>query len=390
MNAMLRSFLVAAIALAGATSAYAQTTAGWPTKGWASASPESQGVDTSVLGALDRKFASGQHGYVDGMLLIRNGRVVYEKSYQQDYDAAFDAQDQKTRGQYNYYDPDWHPYFERGQLHTMQSVSKSVMSALIGIAIRRAEITGTDVKVLRYFDGVEPAHLDAKWEAMTLRDLLTMTAGIRWDESTVGYSDPKNSCAAMEQSADWIRYILDQPMAATPSERFVYNSGVTVMLAHILWKATGQHGDVYAKEHLFGPLGIDSFYWKKTPTGLVDAEGGLYLTARDLAKFGYLYANDGVWDGQRVLPEGWVAATMAPAVDVSDKDDRKYGYQWWLLPYEGGASKYAYACLGYGGQRLFVLPEFDLVAVITGWNIYDRPQLSAAKALERVLRSVRP
>ena len=131
---MLTSFLVAAIALAGATSACSQATAVWPTKGWASASPESQGVDTSVLEALDREFASGQHGYVDGMLVIRNGRVVYEKSYQQDYDALFDAQDQKTRGQYNYYDPDWHPYFERGPLHTMQSVGKSVTSALIGIA----------------------------------------------------------------------------------------------------------------------------------------------------------------------------------------------------------------------------------------------------------------
>lgn len=387
---MLRSLLVVAIALAGATSACTQTTVGWPTKGWASASPESQGVDTSVLEALDQEFASGQHGYVDGMLVTRNGRIVYEKSYQQDYDALFDAQDQKTRGEYNYFDPDWHPYFERGPLHTMQSVSKSVMSALIGIAIRRGEIGGTEVEVLRYFDGVEPAHADPKWEAMALRDLLTMTAGIQWDESTVGYSDPRNSCAAMEQSADWIRYILDQPMAAMPSERFVYNSGVTVMLAHILWKATGKHADAYAREHLFGPLGIDDFYWKKTPTGLVDAEGGLYLTARDLARFGYLYANDGVWDGQRILPEGWVAATMAPAVDVSDTNDRKYGYQWWLLPYDGGLLKYAYAGLGYGGQWLFVLPEFDLVVVFTGWNIYGRTQLSAAEALERVLRSVRP
>lgn len=375
-------FVLLAVPAAG------QSHGDWPTKGWKSSTPEAQGIDASVLDELDREFASGRHGYIDGMLVIRLGFIVYEKSYSQDYDRLFEGRDQ-ARGQYNYYDPDWHPYYKRGPLHTMQSVSKSVTSALIGIAIGQGEIPGPDVEVSRYFKDLKHVDSDPRRQAIKLRDLLTMTAGIAWDESTVTYTDPKNSCAAMEQSDDWISYVLDQPMATTPGQDFVYNSGATVMLDQVLWKATGKHADDYAVEHLFGPLGIEDFYWKTTPTGIIDTEGGLYLAPRDLAKFGYLYLHDGLWEGKRILPEGWVSSTVTPAVDVSESNDWKYGFQWWLLPYEEGENTYAYTGLGYGGQRLLVVPEHDLVAVFTGWNIYDKPALSPELALERLLRSLR-
>jgi CubicO group peptidase (beta-lactamase class C family) len=159
-----------------------------------------------------------------------------------------------------------------------------------------------------------------------------------------------------------------------------------VLLAEILFRATGLHADEYARRRLFEPIGIDRFYWKKTPTGIADTEGGLYLRARDLARLGYLYLNDGVWDGRRILPEGWVAATMEPAVEVPGSP-YAYGFQWWLLPHSG--DRLAYTGLGYGGQRLFIVPEQDLVAVFTGWNIYDRPQLDPAFALRRVLEALR-
>ena len=148
------------------------------------------------------------------------------------------------------------------------------------------------------------------------------------------------------------------------------------------------HADQYAKQHLFQPLGIDTFYWKITPTGIIDTEGGLYLRPEDLAKFGYLYSNNGVWDGERILPQGWVDQTMSPAI----KDpgwEAHYGYQWWLLPYEDGGQQWAWTGLGYGGQRLLVIPEYDLIAVFTGWNIYDKPALDPQYALARVLESIR-
>jgi CubicO group peptidase (beta-lactamase class C family) len=361
----------------------------WPTQGWRSGTPEAQGMDSAPLAALDEEFAKGKHGYVDGILVIRRGYVVWEKSYRHDYDRLFVGKD-TSRGPYNYYDPDWHPHYQRGELHTLQSVTKSVTSALIGIAIRRGEIPGVEVKALPYFEGYEMANPDPRKAEITLRHLLTMTAGFLWDESTIAYTDPRNSCALMEASEDWVQFVLDQPMAQDPGQGFVYNSGVSQLLSFILKRATGKEADDYAAEQLFQPLGIESYYWKRTPKGLADTEGGLYLTARDLAKIGYLYLKDGVWEGRRLLAEGWVAASTAPSVEAAPSGSgRRYGYQWWLLPW-GGKPAYAYAALGYGGQRLLVVPEHDLIAVFTGWNIYDLPALDPRLALDSILRSIEP
>jgi len=361
----------------------------WPTRGWKTSTPEAENVDAAVLEAFHQEISSGKHGYVDGMLVIRNGRVVFEKSYTHDYDRLFEGKGE--RGPYNYYDPDWHPYYRKGPFHTMQSVSKSVTSTLIGIAKHNGAPLDLSAAVLPLFEGFRTRGDDARWRALTLRHLLTMTSGIEWDETTVDYTDPKNTCAAMEGSENWVQFVLDQEMAAEPGKVFVYNSGVTELLGQILKNATGKDPDAYAGEHLFGPLGIEGWYWKETPTGLSDTEGGLYLTARDLAKIGYLYSNDGVWEGKRILPEGWVWESTAPAVVASESPgrERKYGFQWWLLPYEGSKRSWAQAALGYGGQFLFVVPEYDLIAVFTAWNIYDGPSLAAPLALERVIDSVR-
>jgi CubicO group peptidase (beta-lactamase class C family) len=360
----------------------------WPTSGWTMATPEAEGLDAGVLSALDAEFAAGGHGYVDSMLVIRRGRLVYERSYTHDYRALFTGQDQ-TRGPYNYYDPDWHPYRD-GDLHTMQSASKSVTSALVGIAIGRGELPGVQAKIAPYFSDFRFKSDRPRWEAMTLEHLLTMTTGIRWDESTIAYTDPANSCAGMEKSDDWIQFVLDQPMATDPGTTFVYNSGATQLLSYLIKKTTGREAHDYAREHLFTPLGIDRFYWKQTPKGLADTEGGLYLTPRDLAKFAYLYLRDGMWEGKRILPEGWAAASTRPLVGtgINPAKERKYGYQWWLLPHTA-EGRYAYAAIGYGGQLAIVVPELDLIAVFTGWNIYDKPTLSPQLALERVLGSVK-
>ena len=357
----------------------------WPTKRWPTCTPEARGLDAAALGALDEELARGDHGYVDGFLVIRGGCIVYEKTYRQDYDRLFASAPDRRRGLYNYYDPDWHPYEHGSDRHTMQSVSKSVTSALIGIAIRRGEIPGTGAAVLPYFEGyrIDADPLRRRW---TLEDLLTMRAGIRWDEETVSYTDPANSCAAMEASADWVQFVLDQPMATEPGRVFVYNSGVSELLAQVLKKATGRHVDEYAAEHLFRPIGITRFYWKHTPTGHPDTEGGLYLAPRDLARFGYLYLHDGVWGGRRILPEGWVASSTASRVDAaSEGPGLMYGYQWWAIE---GERQRAFAALGYGGQRLLVVPDLDLIAVFTGWNIYDKPELDPRLALRRVIAAV--
>ena len=373
--------------LVGTVPVVGQSAAGWPTESWQRSTPEAQAMDVGPLAALDAEIEAGQHGYVDSVLVIRNGFVVYQKSYQNDYDKLFEGRDAR-RWQYNYYDPEWHPYYKRSPLHTMQSVSKSVTSALVGIAIERGEIPSVEVAVAPYFDDYKPSVTDPRWEAMTLLDLLTMTSGIAWDEDSVPYTDPANSCAAMENSDDWVRFVMDQPMADEPGSTFVYNSGVTLLLEHILLKATGKHAEEYARQHLFPVLGIESHYWKTTPTGHTDTEGGLYLEPTDLAKIGYLYQHDGVWEGKRLLPVGWVTASTQPYVSAG-WNDFMYGFQWWLLPYEGEEQSYAWAAIGYGGQRLLVVPELELIAVFTGWNIYDFPALAPELALESILKASR-
>ena len=268
------------------------------------------------------------------MLVIAARRVVFETSpIAHDYDRLFAGKG--APGLYNYYDPQWHPYWKRGDLHTMQSVSKSVTSALVGIAMRRGEIPGVDAKVMPYFSAFKTKP-DPRRDAMTLRDVLTMTTGHPVGR-VVRAPTPiaKNNCAEMEASEDWIQYVLDQPMAEEPGQQFVYNSGATELLSYLIKKTTGKEADDYAKEHLFGPLGIE-YAWKRTPRGLADTEGGLYLRPRDLAKFGLLYLKDGVWEGKRILPEGWVKDSTAWHTGTG-RGRRGYGYKWWVLSRKGRA-----------------------------------------------------
>jgi CubicO group peptidase (beta-lactamase class C family) len=214
-----------------------------------------------------------------------------------------------------------------------------------------------------------------------------MTAGIKWDESSTAYTDPLNNAASMESSEDWLRYILSLPMENKPGEKFVYNSGITILLSHILFIATDMHVDEYAKKYLFEPLGINNFYWKKTPKGLTDTEGGLYLSSRDFAKIGLLYLQNGQWDNVQILDKDWVTATMSPDTEISESR-RKFGFQWWLVPYTGGEENWIYSGSGYGGQFLLIVPEYSLVMVFNGWNIFDKPRPSIEYLSERVLKAI--
>lgn len=342
-------------------------------------------MHSAALATIYGDVLAGKLGYVDDILIARNGSIVLEKSYPHDY--ARLCHDRIGRGgQYDYYDPNWHPYFAHSDLHTLQSITKSITSALIGIAIGRGEIPSVDATLLSYLRDLSSPDTDSRRAAITLGHVLTMTTGIRWNESGE-YTDPRNLCAQMEQSDDWIQFVWNQSMEEEPGKRFLYNSGAAQLLSYVIQKSTGMPADEYAHAYLFEPLGIRDYYWKRTPKGLADTEGGLYLTTRDLAKIGLLYLQDGSWNGRRVLPEGWVAESTAPIVSTASDGfpDRRYGYLWWLLP---TPKSYALAALGYGEQRLFIVPEEDLVAVLTGWNI-DASCLSAQAALDRILAATK-
>jgi CubicO group peptidase (beta-lactamase class C family) len=258
---------------------------------------------------------------------------------------------------------------------------------VIGAAITRNEFPSIDTPVLQFFDAAKVQNVDERKRRMTIRHLLTMTSGLDWNES-LPYSDPSNSASLMEASADWVQFTIDRPMALEPGTKFNYSSGVSEMLAHIFYAATGQDMEEYAAKYLFAPLGIERFYWKRTPFGLIDSEGGLYLERHDLAKIAYLYHKGGVWRGKRVIDEAWVKSSIAPSVTVNESTGVKYGFKWWLYPYAKDDPRMAFGGSGFGGQMPLVLPDYDIVIVVNAWNIGGGKHFGASEAIHRVLAAV--
>jgi hypothetical protein len=374
--------------------AHAQSTGGqhWPTNGWPKATPESAGIDEARLAAFDADIVNSKYPLVDSMLVIRCGQLVYEQKYAHDYGKIYWKEahtkgplNARLTGSYNYFDPDWHPYYHGTDEHTMQSVSKTVTSVTLGIAITRNEFkAGLDTPVLKYFHGSRVANVDARKRRMTIRNVLTMSTGLDWNED-VAYDDPRNASDQMEATDDWVQFVIDRPMAHEPGSVFAYSSGAAELLAYIFQKETGQDIEEYARKHLFAPLGIDHYYWKRTPKGVVDTEGGLYLRAEDLAKIGYLFLRQGMWDGKQIVSADWVKQSLAPSMDANN--GWKYGFQGWLIPY-GEQQRLAWTAWGLGGQYLLVFPDDNLILVFTAWNILDDSPIVAHDAIQRILPGV--
>jgi CubicO group peptidase (beta-lactamase class C family) len=359
---------------------------------WPVETPASVGLDANALGALDAEIAAGKYGNVDNMLVIRHGKAVFDRVYKHEYDQMYREEAARPgplnahdpSGPYNYFNPWWHPFYQRGELHTMQSVTKTVTSIVIGIASGRGEFPELDTPIIQYFSNV--ANVDDRKRRITIKHLLTMTSGLEWNEDWP-YADPRNDSSVMEASFDWVKFTIDRPMAKEPGAAFQYSSGVTQLLSHIFRTTTHKDIEEYARAYLFEPLGITRFFWKRSPTGLVDTEGGLYLEAHDLAKLAYLYLKNGIWNGRAVVPSAWVAASIAPSATVSDSGV-KYGFKWWLYPY-GRSGRYAFGGSGFGGQRLIAIPEYDLVIVSTGWNLLpDQPIFTARVAIDRIIAAI--
>jgi CubicO group peptidase (beta-lactamase class C family) len=357
-------------------SAFTQPRQVWPTAGWTKATPETQGISAARFTELDRDIQSGAYGNIDRVLVVRGGYLVVDERYARDYRAISrghkgplgcgeGCSDPAAMNEFNYFHPNWHPYYQGRDIHTLQSVTKSIAATVVGIALGQKKIASVEVPFLSFFKDRDLSRVDARLHKATLQDLLTMRSGIEWHESDRPL-DETNTTYQLEKSKDWIRFTLDQPMDAAPGTKWVYNSGGSQLLSGIIRTTTGRFIDDYATETLFHPLGIREFHWKKTPTGHPDTEGGLYLSAEDLAKIGLLYLRDGKWEGNRILPEGWVReATTRHATALPG--GWAYGYQWWLTT-RGDAE--VWAGRGFGGQFLIVIPSRDIVGVVQSWNVF--------------------
>jgi hypothetical protein len=351
---------------------------------WPTAESSAVGLDLIPLITLAGEVAEGRYGYVDRVLLVADGKLVFDERYANDYSeisrghsgpigCGTDACDSPDDiDDFNYLHPDRHPFYQGRDVHTLQSVTKSVTSTLIGIAIQSEEMPGVKAPVFELLTDYDLSAVDPRVRDATLEDLLTMRLGIAWHETDRPLDDT-NTTLQLEKSDNWVEFALRQPADSDPGVKWAYNSGASHLMSAIILQATGRTTAEYAEERLFGPLGITDYYWKRDPQGLPDTEGGLYLTAEDLARIGLLYLEDGVWEGERLLPEGWVAAATARQVDDIAPNNPNwnwgYGYQWWRLDASGLD---VWAGLGFGGQSLIVIPERGLVGVVNSWNVFGR------------------
>ncbi|MCP8970780.1 serine hydrolase domain-containing protein [Ectobacillus ponti] len=245
---------------------------------------------------------------------------------------------------------------DRSRLFKLNSITKSVMATLIGMAMDQGAISGVHTP-LRFFFPLPPEK-----QQLTLYHLLTMTTGERWPEFGRGVTYPSE----LTKSADWIQYILRQPLADKPGTRMNYNSGSSHLLSAVLQQATGMSTAAFAEQHLFHPMGIREYKWGTDPQGIPIGGFHLQLRAEDLLKLGLLYLHGGQWEGTQLLSANWIAEAWQPHY-TTYRHIGSYGYHWWVLRKEAFDVRFhTYFALGYGGQYVLLVPELELAAVTCG------------------------
>ena len=322
--------------------------------GWPVGTLESAGIDRQGIEALLAAIRAGELSNIHSVLIVRDGRLVF--------DAYFRGSDER-RG-----DSLGEVEFDLDTLHDLRSVTKSATSTLTGIAVGQG-LLDIEAPIGNYL----PSHQrNSVSQQISIEDLLTMRSGLAWDERTYPYTDPRNSETAMDLSNSSVEYVLSQPLSQTPGEQFSYCGGCTMLLSAAITHASGMALDDWAAEVLFEPLGISRYEWLRHQDGLAVAASGLRLRPRDLAKIGFLYLNEGRWQGQEVVPAGWIRESIRNQVPLDERS--AYGFQWWvdLEPLNDEIIELPVA-RGNGGQRIYLVPPLSLMAVITAGN-YNRAE----------------
>jgi CubicO group peptidase (beta-lactamase class C family) len=327
----------------------------WPTAGWRTAPPAQVGMDPKVLAKLDTNAA--YHPQLRSLLVVRHGYLVYERYWNGD----------ARTGQETF------------------SVTKSFTGTLVGIALGNHKLKSLDQTVGELLAAHLPADADPRLAKVTVRQLLTMTSGLASDDGSLG--GDFDLLLRLLQSRDWVRHILGRKLATRPGSTFAYSNAGSHLLSAIVADTTGQSTLAFARARLFAPLGIHAEHalqpvnidnasraeaqaydraavaWNTDPQGYQTGWSGLKLPARDLAKLGYLYLNGGRWDGAQVVPADYIrAAIQAQSQPPPSTGLHGYGYQWWVTSEHGHPS---FLAMGFGGQFIQVVPDLDLVVVIT-------------------------
>lgn len=301
---------------------------------WPTSSLEAQDVDRQKIEELMNLILDNKLKNIHGLLLIKNGKLVLEEYFSG---------------------------YNRNTLHILMSVTKSVTSILFGIARDRGYKVDLNATLVAYLPDYKDLLADNEKSEITLEDMLTMRAGLAWNEwKDLGCEK------GMYVSSDPIEYVLGKKMVDPPGEHFFYSSGVSTVLGRILENTTGMKVDQFAEEYLFAPLGITEYKWRKHADGTVLTAGHLFLRPRDMAKLGYLFLKEGVWQGREIVPKSWVLESTSPHVRGDLVSGTGYGYQWWRGSTRIGDREIdSYYAVGHGGQFIFVIPEVDTIVVFT-------------------------
>ena len=313
----------------------------------------------SALTKSDRIISTDNRAFfknVESLIVYSNGEIKFEKYYNG---------------------------YKKDSLHHTQSQTKSIVSLLMGIAIDKGYIKSENDPVAGYFPEYFRKEDNLKF-SVKIRDLLTMSAGFEWEEM-LPMNDPKNDNINMFRSNKWLNYAITRPMAKKPFTEFKYNSGLPMIVAGIIEKATKMKLDEFAKKYLFEPLQIKEFQWQKDSTGFCHAGGGLYLKPIDMMKIGIMVMNNGKWENRQIISENWIRKSTSSYLPTSF-DISTYGYFWWIREMKTNVEKSTRVVTaeGAGGQKMYIFPEYQLIIAFTERN-YTTPQVSPLFIGESIL-----
>ena len=304
----------------------------WPTYGWKTSTPEMQGMSSKDLIGLFEQIESKKLP-INSVLVIRNGYIVAEANIQN----------------------------SKSSLYQIYSSTKSISSALVGIAITKKYIKSIDQPIIDFFPNLDRNKKAPLLADITLKHLLTMSCGFEWPEIQTSYLSPSNPLVKMLRSQNWNEYLFAQPIIQQPGQLFNYNSGCAHLSLSILRQA-GLNVSEFAQKYLFTPLGIEAkhYKWEKDPRGTPNGSHGLHMSPRDMAKFGYLYLKGGFWEGSQIIPKSWVIESTMKHIKMTwgGKKANYYGYYWYV-------HSLGFHSLGYYGQYIFVIPNHEIVVVFT-------------------------
>jgi CubicO group peptidase (beta-lactamase class C family) len=305
--------------------------------GAAVSTPEAQGLDGTRLDAGVNALAGNSS--VQSVAVVRHGRLAYER------------------------------YVNGGgmdQSNNVHSVSKSILQALLAVAIEKGFITSLDDPVSRYLPNYPNT------DRISLRNLIEMRSGLRWTEDRTEYR--------IEDESDWVGAILDQGLVAPPGTVFTYSTGNTHVLSAVIQAATGM-GTCQFAVNLLAPLGITVEHWGRDPRGIYSGGYNVYLTTREMATFGLLYLDGGLHNGVPVIPP-WAVTAAATTTTTGNGSDPGYSQGWWTRTIAGHDMYFAW---GYGGQFIYVLPDLDTVLVVTQNTRRRDREIDSAAFLEQYL-----